>query len=334
MTRDAVRLQGRLAGNKRKRNENDDDVVLLTNGVASKSGDNEDSDEEESRVKAVSKKEKPKSVFDKFPVPMSNKKKQSQASALANGVAGAPKASSALPTSNEPALSKACSPGAMSNGVPIVFPTAPSFSKGTPAPHRTPSPARSASISFGGSHTSRSISKAARRLLKRKAIFQLGRLEIVDVETPPRQTGPSGATAEDPSPPRPNHQVNKGKGEEKETEMYADSHVPLPDFGMPRAKDKPHTPPPREGDPVDSLTTPHPPRIRQSLPNGVSGESAPHLGPIVPMSQPNQEPNPPKKKKRRRKHKKTREQAAGHANSDEGPISVSASVANLSDEEG
>lgn len=321
MTRDAIRLQGRLAGNKRKRNENDDDVVPLTNGAASKSGDNDDSDEEESRVKAVSKKGKPKSVFDKFPVPVSNKKIQSQAGALANGAAAAPKPTSPLLTPNEPALSKARSPGATSNGVPIVFPTASSFSKSTPAPDRTPSPARSTSISFGGSRTPRSISKAARRLLKRKAIFQLGRLEIVDVETPPRQTGPEGVTPEGPSPPPLNHQVNKGKGKGKETEMYADTHVPLINLGMPRANGKPHTPPPREDDPVVGPTTPHPPRIRPSLPNGsvVSGKSVPQLGPITPMTQPNQEPDSSKKKKHKRKHKKKHQQAAGDASSEEVP---------------
>ena len=337
MTRDAVRLQGRLAGNKRKRNEHGADVVPFTNGVASTPGDNDDSDEE-SRVKAVSKKEKPKSAFDKFPVPLSNKKKQSQAVPLANGAAAAPKPTRPLPTPDEPALSKARSPGATPNGVPTVFPTASSFSNGTPAPHRTPSPARSTSNSFGGSRSPRSIAKAARRLLKRKAIFRRGRLEIVDVATPAWRTGPSGVPAADPPPPPPpppTHQVKKGKGKEKETGTYADSHVPLINLGrgMPRAKGKPHTLAPREENPVVSPTTSHPSRIRQSLPNGstVSGKSVP-FGPITPIIEPNQEP-PEKRKRRRKRKRKEHQQAAGDANSEQGPKSVSGSIDNLSDEE-
>ena len=319
MTQDAVRLQGRLAGSKRKRNENKDDVMPHTNGITSKSGDNDDSDQEESRVEAVSRKEKPKSVFDKFPVPVSKKKKQSQAGTLANSAAVAPEPATHLPTSNEPALSKARSPGATANGVPILFPTA---SKATPVPHRTPSPTRSTSISFGSSRISRSISRAARRSLKRKAIFKQGRLEIVeDLEAPPRHcTGTPSVTTDPPSPSPSKHQVNKGKGKEKEAEIY----VPLSDLGMPKAKGKPHTPPPREGDPAASQTTPHPPRIRQSLPNGsaISGKSVPQLEPITLITQPNQEPDSPKIKKRNRKRKKKKhQQVAGDANA-EGGISV------------
>lgn len=333
------RLQGRLAGNKRKRNEHGADVVPFTNGVASTLGDNDDSDEE-SRVKAVSKKEKPKSAFDKFAVPVSNKKKQSQAVPLANGAAAAPKPTRPPHTPDEPALSKARSPGATPNGVPTVFPTASSFSNGTPAPHRTPSPARSTSNSFGGSRSPRSVAKAARRLLKQKAIFRRGRLEIVDVATPAWRTGPSGVPAADPSPPPPpppTRQVKKGKGKEKETGTYADSHVPLINLGlgMPRVKGKPHTPTPapREEKPVVSPTTPDPPRIRQSLPNGstVSGKSVP-FGPITPITEPTQE-LPEKRKRRRNRKRKEHQQAAGDANSEQVPKSVSGSMDNLNDEE-
>src|SRR5258706_1822035 len=317
MTRDAVRLQGRLAGSKRKRNENNDDVVPLTNGVAPKSGDNDDSDEEESRVKAVSKREKPKSVLDKFPIPVSSKKKRSQASALVNGAAAAPQPSN-LFSIPEPAPYKAHSPGATTNGVPILFPTA--SSKGIPAPHRTPSPARSTSISFGGSHTSRSISKASRRSLKQKAIFQKGRLEIVDFETPTQQIGTLGVTTEPPSPPLPKRHVNKGKGKEKETEMYSSVHVPLIDLGTPKAKGS--TPPPREDDPVIGPTRPRPPRFQQSLP---IGKSVLQLEPITPIAEPNQYRDSPKKKKRNRKLKKKKEhqQPAGVANTERIPKVVS-----------
>jgi hypothetical protein len=299
MTRDAVRLQGRLVGSKRKRNENGDDVVPLTNGVASKSGDNDDSDEGESRVQAVSKKEKPKSVFDKFPIPVSNKKKQPQASTLVNGAAEAPQPLNPLSTP-EPALSKARSPGATTNGVPILFPTA--SSKGT-GPYRTPSPAQSTTISFGDSRTSRSIFKAARRSLKQKAIFQQGRLEIVDLETPAEHIGTPSVTTDPRSPslPNPIYQVNKGKGKEKEAGVYASAHVPVIDLGIPKAKCKPHPPLPREDDPVISPTTPHPPRMRQSLP---IGKSVLQLEPITPITEPNQELGSPKKRKRNRKHKK------------------------------
>lgn len=316
MTRDAARLQGRLAGSKRRRNENDDDVVPLTNGVAPKSGDNDDSDEEESRVKAVSKKEKPKSVFDKFPIPVSNKKKRSQASTLVNDAAAAPQPSNPF-SIPEPTLHKARSPGTATNGVPILFPTI--SSNDTPAPHRTPSPARSTSISFGGSHTSRSISKAARRSLKQKAIFQKGRLEIVDFESPTGQIGTLGVTTDPPSPPLPKHQVNKGKGKEKETEMYAGVHVPLIDLGTSKAKGS--TPPPREDDPVIGPTRPHPPRIQQSLP---IGKSVLHLEPITPITEPNQDRDSPKKKKRKKLNKKKKhQQPAGDANMEGIPEVVS-----------
>ena len=308
MTPDAVRLQGRLAGSKRKRKENDDDVVPLTNGVEPKLGDNDDSDEEESRVKAVSKKEKPRSAFDKFPIPVSNKKKWPQASTLVNNVAAVPQPSNPF-SIPEPALYTARSPGAITNGVPILFPT--TSSKGTPAPHRTPSPARSTSISFGGSHTSRAISKAARRALKQKAIFQKGRLEIVDFETPTRQIGTLGVTTNPPSPPLPMRHPNKGKGKEKETEIYSGVQVPLIDLGTTKAKGS--TPPPREDDPVIGPTRPHPPRIQQSLP---IGKSVLHLEPITPITEPNQDRDSPKKKKRNRKlnKKKEHQQPAGGAN--------------------
>lgn len=319
MTREAVRLQGRLTGSKRKRNENDDDVVPLTNGVASKSRDNDDSDEEESRVKAVSK-EKPKSVFDKFPVPVTNKKKQSKVGTLTNGAVVAPTPTTALPTPTEPALSKACSPGASSSGVPILFPTA--SSKGTPVPHRTPSPSRSTSTTFGGSRMSRSISKAARRSLKQRAIFGQGRLEIVDLKMPAR-TETSGVTTDPPSPPK--HEVDKGKGKEKETHVDRDAHAPLIKLGIPKARGKPHNSPPREDDPVVSPTTPHPPHIRQSLPNGsvARGKSVLQLGPITPTTQPNQELGSPKNKKHKRKRKKKkRQQVDGDANAEEAPKTV------------
>jgi len=327
MTRDAVRLQGRLAGSKRKRIENNDNMMPLTNGVASKSGNNDDSDEEESRVKAVSKKEKPKSVFDKFPIPVSNKKKRSQPSTLVNGAAAAPQPSNPLCTP-EPALSKARSPGATTNGTPILFPTA---SKATPAPHRTPSPAQSTTISFGGSRTSLSISKAARRSLKQKAIFQQGRLEIVELETPAEHIGIAGVTTGPRSPPLPKYHVNKDKGKKKETERNASGHAPLIDLGIPKAKDKPHSPQPREGDRVISPTTPHPPRIRQSPP---VGKSVRQLEPIIPITEPNQELDSPKRKRRNRKHKKKKhQQPAGDANTEEIPKVVSASMVNPSDEE-
>ena len=324
MTRDAVRLQGRLAGSKRKRTENNDDVVPFTNGIASKSRDNDDSDEEESRVKAVSKKEKLKSVFDKFPIPVSNKKKPSQATTLVNDAAAAPQRTDPF-SIPEPALSKARSPGTATTGVPILFPTA--SSKGTPAPHRTPSPARSTSISFGGSHTSRYISKAARRSLKQKAIFQKGRLEIVDFETPTEQIGTLGVTTDPPS----SSLVNKGKGKEKDTGLYAGVHVPLIDLGTPTAKGKPHTPPSREDDPVISPTTPQPPRVRQSLP---IGKSVLQPEPITPITEPNQERNSPEKKKHNRKHKKKKKhlQPTEGANTEGIPKVMSASMVNLSDE--
>jgi len=329
MTRDAVRLQGRLVGGKRKRNENDDDVMPFTNGVASKSRDN-DSSEEESRAKAVSK-EKPKSVSNRFPIPVSNKKKPLEASTLVNGAAAAPHPSNLFSTPG-PALSKARSPRATTNGVPILFPT--TSSEGTPAPHRTPSPARSTSISFGGSHTTRSISKAARRSLKQKAIFQKGRLEIINLETPREHTGNLGVKTDPRSPPHPKYQVNKGKGKEKETEGNASAHVPLIDLGSPTAKGKTRTPPPREDDPVISPTTPHPPRIRQSLPICKSGKSVLQLEPIAPITEPNQERDSPKKKKRNRRHrKKKHQQPAEDANTEGIPKAVSASMANLSDEE-
>ena len=329
MTRDAVRLQGRLAGSKRKRNENDDVVLPFTNGIASKSRDGDDSDDEESRVKAVSKKEKQKSVFDKFPIPVSNKKKQSQAGTLVNDAAAAPQPT--FPFSiPEPALYKARSPGTATTGVPILFPT--TSSKGTPAPHRTPSPARSTTISFGGSHTSRYISKAARRSLKQKAIFQKGRLEIVDFETPTEQIGNLGVTTDHPSSSLPKHQVNKGKGKGKDTGMGAGVHVPLIDLGTPTAKAKPQTPPPREDGPVISPTTPHPTRVRQSLP---IGKSVLQPEPITPITEPNQERNPPEKKKHNRKHRKKKKkhlQPAGEANTEGIPKVVPASMVNLSDE--
>jgi hypothetical protein len=325
MTREAIRLQGRLAGSKRKRNE-DDNVVPLTNGVASKSGDNSDSDEEESRVKALSKKEKLKSVFDRFSAPVNKKKKQFQAGTLANGAVAAPKPTIPLPTPNEPAPSKARSPGGTINGVPILFP--PASPKSTPVPHRTPSPARSTSLSFGGSHTSRSISEAARRSLKRKAIFQQGRLEIIELEMPPTRAGTSAVT---PS----KHQVNKGKGKEKETEVDTGAHVPVIDLGTPKAKRRPQTPPPHEGDSVISPTTPHPPRIRQSLPNGSVVLSRPvlQLELISPMTQPNQESDSPKKKKRKKKRKKKLQLGAGGVDAEEVPKEAVATTVNFSDNE-
>jgi hypothetical protein len=325
MTREAARLQGRLAGGKRKRNENDGGVIPLTNGVPSKSRDDDDSEEEESRVKAISKKEKPKSMFDKFSAPSGNKKKQTQAGALANGVAAALKPTSPLHTPTEPGPSKARLPGATTDGVPILFP--PASPKGTPVSHRTPSPARSTSISFGGSRTSRSISKAARRSLKQRAIFQLGRLEIVDIETPLGQTGTSSVTNDPHSPSPPKHQVNRGKGKDKETEMGTVVHVPsLIGLGTREAKYKSHTPP--SHDYVISPTTPHPPRIRQSLPNG---SSVLQLEPITPTTHPNQEPDSPKEKKHKRKRKKKKSQQAPGDTNEKPP--VEAAIAGLSDKE-
>jgi hypothetical protein len=298
-------------------------MMPLTNGVASKSGD--DSGEEESRAKAVSK-EKPKSVFNRFPIPLSNKKKQPEARTLVNGAAAAPQPSNPFSTP-DPSLSKARSPSATTNGVSILFPTTPS--EGTPTPHRTPSPAHSTSISFGGSHTTRSISKAAQRSLKQKAIFQKGRLEIIDLETPTEQCGTLGVTTDPRSHPK--HQVNKGKGKKKETEGNASAHVPVIDLGKPAAKGKPRTPPPREDDPVISPTTPHPPRIRQSLP---TGKSVLQLEPITPITEPNQERDSPKKKKPNRKpRKKKHQQPTEDANTERIPNVVSASMVNPSDEE-
>lgn len=326
MTRDALRLQGRLVGSKRKRNENNDDWMPFTSGVAAKSGEN-DSDEEESRAKAVSK-EKPKSVFNKFPIPVSNKKKQSEASTLVNGAAATPQPSNPFSTP-DPALSKARSPGATTNGVPIFFPTTPS--EGTLARHRTPSPAHSTSISFRGSHTSRSISKAARRSLKQKSILQTGRLEIIDLETPTEYIGILGVTTDPRSPSIPKYRVNKGKGKEKEAERYAGTHAPLIDLGSPKAKGKPHTPPPREDDPVIRPTTPHPPQVRQSPP---IGKSVLQLEPITLITEPNQERDSPKKKKRNRKRKKKKyQQPTEGANTEGIPNAISALMVNPNDGE-
>ena len=119
------------------------------------------------------------------------------------------------------------------------------------------------------------------------------------------RAGTSGVTTDPP----PNHQVSKGKGKEKETEI---AHMPVIDLGEPKAKGKrkPHTPPPHEDETVASPTTPHPPRIRQSLLNGFVGlgKSVLQLEPLTPTTQPNHEPDLPKTKKRKRKHNNKKSQ--------------------------